>query len=147
MDESANRECAITCDLTPRTRSIRVTWVIGQSGSLTLRGSSCDRKVPSSPRGVLNPNRGFVEHKVRTYSTGYVENRSLNFMRGTLLPQLVRESRIHNYLRMLWGKKILERTKYPHLGDDAGAWTTSRVRGRGNCSASRCWRTKRMPPD
>ena len=27
--------------------------------------------------------------------------------------QLVREGRIHNYLRMLWGKKILERSRTP----------------------------------
>jgi deoxyribodipyrimidine photo-lyase len=32
--------------------------------------------------------------------------------------QLVREGRIHNYLRMLWGKKILEWSKSPQEGHD-----------------------------
>jgi deoxyribodipyrimidine photo-lyase len=32
--------------------------------------------------------------------------------------QLVREGRIHNYLRMLWGKKILEWTKHPKSAVD-----------------------------
>lgn len=32
--------------------------------------------------------------------------------------QLVREGRIHNYLRMLWGKKILEWTKHPQSAAD-----------------------------
>jgi len=34
-------------------------------------------------------------------------------LRNAAQTQLVREGRIHNYLRMLWGKKILEWTRSP----------------------------------
>src|SRR5690606_7969409 len=33
--------------------------------------------------------------------------------------QLVREGRMHNYLRMLWGKKVLEWTPHPRAAVDA----------------------------
>ena len=55
-----------------------------------------------------------VQRTCPTISRGTVYN-TLNLFveKGLLQPQLLREGTIHNYLRMLWGKKILEWTSEP----------------------------------
>jgi len=56
--------------------------------------------------------------------------------------QLVREGRIHNYLRMLWGKKILEWTPHPRVALDVMVELNNRWSLDGcdpNSASGICW--------
>lgn len=70
------------------------------------------KSLPAWARKTLQVHRR--DERGWTYSLGQLEDaRTHDSLWNAAQIQLVREGTIHNYLRMLWGKKILEWTRTP----------------------------------
>lgn len=90
-----------------------VTWrELGQN--LSSREENYDRfeSLPQWARATLT--RHARDLRPHLYSLGELETaQTHDVLWNAAQTQLVREGRIHNYLRMLWGKKVLEWTASP----------------------------------
>jgi deoxyribodipyrimidine photo-lyase len=67
------------------------------------------RSLPAWARGTLEEHEGDPRPHLYTYEE-FREARTHDALWNAAQRQLLREGMIHNYLRMLWGKKILEWT-------------------------------------
>ncbi|MEO8504517.1 MAG: deoxyribodipyrimidine photolyase [Acidobacteriota bacterium] len=85
-----------------------VTWrELGHNSSLEGVPAECYESVPEWARRVLESHAG--DPRPYLYALSELESAATHDpLWNAAQRQLVREGRIHNYLRMLWGKKILE---------------------------------------
>jgi deoxyribodipyrimidine photo-lyase len=82
--------------------------------NMASRREDLDRyeSLPTWARGTLDKHAG--DRRAHVYSLEeFASARTHDELWNAAQRQLVREGRMHNYLRMLWGKKILEWTAAP----------------------------------
>ena len=90
-----------------------VTWrELGYVAAQHLPGNERYESIPEWARSTLDKHRG--DPRAYTYDLARLEAAATHDrVWNAAQNQLVREGRIHNYLRMLWGKKVLEWSESP----------------------------------
>ena len=90
-----------------------VTWrELGFNAALRLPRYECYESLPGWALNTLQKHTS--DHRPKAYSLQELEEaRTHDPLWNAAQRQLVREGRLHNYLRMLWGKKILEWSPSP----------------------------------
>jgi deoxyribodipyrimidine photo-lyase len=89
------------------------TWrELSFNAAFTMPGYDCYESLPPWARETLE--RHASDPRTHVYDVEELERaRTHDPLWNSAQRQLVTEGRIHNYLRMLWGKKILEWTETP----------------------------------
>jgi deoxyribodipyrimidine photo-lyase len=95
-----------------------VTWrELGYNMTAHAREYDTFASLPDWARATLNDHR--ADPRPATYTRSQFENAGTHDeLWNAAQRQLRREGRIHNYLRMLWGKKILEWSESPEAALD-----------------------------
>lgn len=90
-----------------------ITWrELGYNGATHLKNSRRFSSLPEWAQASLESHAG--DEREYLYTDKQFEKAATHdALWNAAQRQLVREGTIHNYLRMLWGKKILEWTKHP----------------------------------
>ena len=95
-----------------------VTWrEIGFNMASKRRGYDRYESLPAWAQQTLAEHAGDARDRVYTLEE-FEQARTHDELWNAAQRQLVREGRIHNYLRMLWGKKILEWSETPRAALD-----------------------------